>query len=134
MQKIEDPARKPMQNQNTNKKQQEILCSPTAKNDRRRLYRRLAQVDDLSLFHQLLVASGLRRRRRAAVVGAPNVSRQVVVEGERGSALRTAEGFLIGVKLALVPLQALLVAEIPGFQLRNVHFFAQGCGSGSALI
>ncbi len=58
------------------------------------------------------------------MVGAPDVSRQVVVEGKRGSALRTAEGFLIGVKLAPVPREALLVAEIPGFQLRSVRCFA----------
>ncbi len=57
-------------------------------------------------------------------MGAPHVSRQVVVEGKRGRALGTAEGFLIGVKLAPVSRQALLVAEIPGFQLRSVHCFA----------
>ncbi len=58
------------------------------------------------------------------MVGSPDVSRQVVVEGKRGRALGTAEGLLIGVKLAQVPREALLVAEIPGFQLRSVRCFA----------
>ncbi len=65
-------------------------------------------------------------------MGAPDVSRQVVVEGKGGSALGTAEGFMIGVKLAPMSPQALLVAEIPGFQLRSVHCFAiKNCSASS---